>query len=232
MMMEMTGPVLVFGGPYGNLQATMAMKAEAERLRIEPDHCLCTGDVVAYCAQPQETVQFIRDWGVPVVMGNCEQALALNNDTCGCGFADGSTCDLLSKHWFAFANANLDTDSRAWMGDRPPILRFKMAGKTVVAIHGGVDDISRFIFASTPEAVKIEQATAVQADVILAGHCGLPFTQSLSNGVIWHNAGAIGMPANDGTPDVWYSVLTPQSDKIFFTHHRLTYDHQGAALRL
>ena len=47
MVMEKTSPVLVFDGPYSNLQATLAMKAETERLGMPPDHCLCTGDVAA-----------------------------------------------------------------------------------------------------------------------------------------------------------------------------------------
>ncbi|MDH3791615.1 MAG: metallophosphoesterase, partial [Rhodospirillales bacterium] len=49
-------PVLVFGGPYGNLQATRALLDEAARRGIAPSRLLCTGDVVAYCADPQATV--------------------------------------------------------------------------------------------------------------------------------------------------------------------------------
>ena len=36
-------------------------------------------------------------------------------------------------------------------------------------------------------------------DAIIGGHSGLPFTQTLGSR-LWHNPGAIGMPANDGTP--------------------------------
>ena len=97
---------------------------------------------------------------------------------------------------------------------------------------GGADEISRFIFASTPDLVKREQAALVGAHVVLAGHCGLPFTQVLENGIIWHNAGAIGLPANDGTPDVWYSVLTPGDGEIALSHHRLAYAWRRASGRL
>lgn len=228
----LTRPVLVFGGPYSNLQATLAIKDEAERRGIAPDHCICTGDVVAYCADPLDTVKLIRDWGVSVVMGNCEQSLATSAQDCGCGFAEGTVCDTLSKQWFAYAAARLDARSRDWMRTLPNSVRFELAGRRVAAIHGGVDDISRFIFASTPEEEKRQQAATAKADVILAGHCGLPFTQDLENGVIWHNAGAIGMPANDGTSDVWYSVLRPTEGGIDVTHHRLAYDHLKAAARM
>jgi len=224
--------VLIFGGPYSNYHALHALKGVAEELNISPHHCLCTGDVVAYCGDPQKTIKLIQDWGVSVVMGNCEEQFANGYDDCGCGFKEGSTCYTLSKQWFAFANGQLNRDDRRWMGERPREIRFGWKGLQVAAIHGGTDNISRYIFASTVEEEKIRQAARVNADVILAGHCGLPFTQVLKNGVIWHNAGALGMPANDGTPDVWYSLLSPHDGQFAISHHRLTYDYQGAAKRM
>jgi hypothetical protein len=226
---RLAGPVLVFGGPYSNLRATEALRGEARRLGIEADHCLCTGDLIAYCAEPAETVDLIRDWGCPVVLGNCEENLALGAEDCGCGFAEGSTCDLLAKTWFAYASARLDAERRAWVGARPRLLRCELAGRRIAVVHGAVDRISRFIFASTPEAEKRRQVGLADAEVVLAGHCGIPFTQGLGGGRVWHNAGVIGMPANDGTPAVWYSLLIPAGDAIRFEHRRLWYDQAGAA---
>lgn len=54
------GPVLLFGGNYSNLRATEALIAEASRLGVPADHVICTGDVVAYCADPQATVDRMR----------------------------------------------------------------------------------------------------------------------------------------------------------------------------
>ncbi|MFB3151536.1 MAG: hypothetical protein ACE10M_13345, partial [Alphaproteobacteria bacterium] len=47
------GPMLIFGGPYGNLQATQALLAAAAALGIPPTRILCNGDVAAYCADPR-----------------------------------------------------------------------------------------------------------------------------------------------------------------------------------
>jgi len=46
---------------------------------------------------------------------------------------------------------------------------------------------------------------------------------------LWHNPGAIGMPANDGTPRGWFSVLTPVAGGLDITLHGLDYDHRAAA---
>ena len=84
------GPVLLFGGNYSNRQATEALMLRADVLGIAPSNVVCTGDVVAYCAEPQATTAAIRDWGCHVVAGNCEEQLAAAARDCACGFEAGS----------------------------------------------------------------------------------------------------------------------------------------------
>ena len=56
----------------------------------------------------------------------------------------------------------------------------------------------------------------------------MPFTQTLGSR-LWHNPGAIGMPANDGTPRGWYSILAAEDGGIDIALHALDYDHAAAA---
>ncbi len=35
------GPLLIFGGPYGNLPATTALRTLAEQRGIPPEHIIC-----------------------------------------------------------------------------------------------------------------------------------------------------------------------------------------------
>ncbi|MEK9673350.1 MAG: metallophosphoesterase family protein [Rhodospirillaceae bacterium] len=226
---DLDGPVLLFGGPYSNLQATRALRQEADRLGIPAGRVICTGDVVAYCADADGTIDEVRDWGCHAVMGNCEEALSEGGDDCRCGFEKGSECDLLSVRWFTRASARITDDQRAWMGALPHPVTFKLAGRRMAVIHGHARDISEWIFASTPEAEKQAAFDALDADGIIAGHSGLPFTQTLPSGRMWHNPGVIGMPANDGTARAWYSVLTPREDHLAIRHVSLDYDHTGAA---
>jgi predicted phosphodiesterase len=224
-------PVLVFGGPYGNLEAMRALKERADALGIAGDHVICTGDVVAYGADPQAVVDIVRDWGCAVVMGNCEESLAADAADCGCGFNEGSTCAALSAQWFAASRRDLDNEAKIWMGRLPRRVDVTLAGRRLAAIHGGATQINRFIFASTSAAEKISEIAALAVDGILAGHCGVPFTQILDER-LWHNSGALGMPANDGTARVWFSVLTPRGGDLEITHHALDYDHEAAAVKM
>src|SRR5690349_7837516 len=107
-LVEMDGPVLFFGGPYSNLEATEALLRAAPRLDIPPARMVCTGDVVAYGADAQATVDLVRAAGIRTVMGNCEESLGAGAADCGCGYAEGSACQLLSVAWYAHADRCLD----------------------------------------------------------------------------------------------------------------------------
>ena len=221
------GPVLVFGGPYSNLQATEALFATADRLGIPPHRMICTGDVVAYGADAVRCVARLRAAGVAVVAGNCEEQLGASAADCGCGFAAGSACDRLAAVWFAHADAALGADDRAWMRGLPSCLELHVAGRRLRVVHGGVERSNQFLWASDGPELDRQLALA-EVDGVIAGHCGLPFTRIGPAG-LWHNPGVIGMPANDGTPRGWFSVLTPVTDGLEIRHHALPYDTAGTA---
>lgn len=226
-------PVLVFGGCYSNLQATRALLLEARRLDIVPERMICTGDVIAYGADPRPTLALIRDAGIATVMGNCEEALAAGAEDCGCGFAPGSACDELSVAWFAYASAQVDAADRRWMAALPRRIDLLFGRRRVAVVHGAPTRINRFIFASTADHELAAEIALSGADGVIGGHCGLPFTRQIGP-LLWHNSGAIGLPANDGTPRGWCSLLVPRGDGVEIRHLPLHYDHAAAsrAMRL
>ena len=65
-------------------------------------------------------------------------------------------------------------------------------------------------------------------DGVVAGHCGIPFARRLGD-ALWLNAGTVGLPADDGTPRVWYALLRSQAEGLRVSIHPLTYDHAAAA---
>lgn len=216
------GPVLIFGGCYSNLQATQALQQQAEHLGIAPQQVICNGDLVAYCAEPQATVDLIRAWDIPVLQGNCEQSLAEDADDCGCGFAADSACDLLSVAWYRYARRHIDAPRRAWMAGLPQSLSFQLGGRKFLLVHGGLSANNRFIFGSSPDALVAQELAQTDADVVIGGHCGIPFARQLGQRY-WLNSGVIGMPANDATQDGWYLILEPRAGAIECRWQRLSY---------
>ena len=83
---------LFFGGSYSNLHALETLKSIADELSITSDRIYHTGDIVGYCAFPEETISFVRDWNIHVIAGNVEIQLREGEDDCGCNFEEGSRC--------------------------------------------------------------------------------------------------------------------------------------------
>jgi predicted phosphodiesterase len=225
---KIDAPVLVFGGPYSNRQATEALLHQAKVLNIPPERIICTGDVVAYCAAPTETTRLVRDAGLHVVQGNCEISFGDNADDCGCGFEEGSTCDRLSAQWFDYARRQLSPEAAHWMKTLPGQIHFEMANRKLAVVHGTPAAVNRFVFPSTPLADKLDEIVSNECDGVICGHSGLPFTQNI-DGRLWHNAGVIGLPANDGTPRTWFSLLTPEESSLRIEHLPLSYDFKAAS---
>jgi predicted phosphodiesterase len=221
---EIDQPLLVFGGPYSNFAATAAMQARAQQLGIDASRVICTGDVVAYCAEPCETIDLIRDWGIHVVMGNCEESLAYSEDDCGCGFEPGSECSLLAVTWYDYANRRVSPEQRQWMRKLPRRIDFSMAARDFCVVHASLDSINEFVFASGDHAARQARVRAAGVDAVIGGHSGIPFGQKLGDRY-WLNSGVIGMPANDGGSHGWYLLLQPTGTAVEASWHRLVYDH-------
>ncbi|MFN3890462.1 MAG: radical SAM protein [Beijerinckiaceae bacterium] len=90
------------------------------------------------------------------------------------------------------------------------------------------DQASR-LFASSPDRVLLAEIAADEGDVVIAPGM-LPFTRVVQ-GKAWHSCGPLARPANDGTPRVWCSLVSPGSEpgSLIFEHIALEYDHEAAA---
>lgn len=221
-------PVLLFGGPYSNAQALGALFAAAQDRGIAPHQMICTGDIVAYCGAPQRTTAMIRAMGCAVVAGNCEIQLGSGAADCGCGFEDGTACDLLSARWFGYAAQALSDADRIWMAARPDMISFYHQGARYAVIHGGVRDVARFVWEMSPESHFLDEWDTLEqqigaVDHIIAGHCGIPFLKTTPRGQ-WINAGVIGMPPHDGRQQTRFALL--DGGEVQF--HRLSYDVEAA----
>lgn len=217
------GPLVVFGGVYSNLQAVRALTDVLQRRAA-----ICTGDILAYGADPQASVDAVRALGCPVVAGNCERQIGNGSDDCGCGFEEGTACDLASGAWFAHASAQVTEDTKAWMRNLPDIATLYHQGKRYAVVHGGARENNRFLWPSTTGEVFQEEIAQLETllgpiDGVLAGHSGIAF-QRVIDGKLWLNAGVIGMPPHDGRPETRCAVLGDDGAVI----HRLIYDADGA----
>ncbi|MEO7444672.1 MAG: hypothetical protein ABIT96_01250 [Ferruginibacter sp.] len=120
-------------------------------------------------------------------------------------------------------------DAITWLKSLPAFVSLRYLGKNIFVLHGSWFDTSGFIFKSTPWKMKHENFTATGADIIIAGHSGLPFMDAQQD-LEWINAGALGMPANDGKTSLWFATLQAGNNGMPRTQfHALEYDFTNTA---
>lgn len=226
---KLSGDVLLFGGAYSNAQALDALIEAAKAHGIAATNCIFTGDVVAYGADALACAEKMTEFGCPKILGNCEQQLLDGASDCGCGFEEGTACDIASKTWFDHASRQIGTRAFEFWGGTADWITLAHAGKRYAVIHGGAQDVARFIWSCDDDAVFLEEIAVLEArvgplDGVIAGHSGIAFERRIM-GKTWINAGVIGMPPHDEKPETRYAVLS--NDGVQF--HSLTYDHEAAA---
>lgn len=215
----------VFGGAYGNLQATQAVLEKATKLGFSSSEIIFTGDMIAYCAKPVETIDLIKSSVTHIIMGNCEEAIAKGSNHCGCGFEEGSECSILSNQWYSYCLSKIDQATADWMGTLPKELTLEIASLKFLVTHASPNSINEFIFPSD----AIIRADTRDVDGYIVGHSGIPNISQV-NSKPWINSGASGMPANDGTPRVWYATLEVQNDGLIVETHCIEYDYEQAQM--
>lgn len=212
-------PFLAVGGIGSNLAALDAFAAVAGARPV-----VSTGDIVAYAARGAECVARVRHLGWRGIAGNVERNLASGAEDCGCGFVEGGACDRLSGGWWAHARATVPMDARGWMQGLPDLAVFAAGPRRWAVLHGGAEDAGRFLWPASPDGDFDSEIARLRArfgpiDGVIAGHSGLAFARRVG-GVLWVNAGSLGLPPHDGRPQTRYAEIR-DGEAVF---HRLNYD--------
>ncbi len=179
-----------------------------------------------------------------VVSGNCDirpdsHVYRLDSDASGrvvaaSYYAANGSAETVRAQIFVVACQAIETSRLLLLspGSRHPhglANNHGQVGRNLLFSAGGAGTGS-FFYARLDQD-KAAELDRLDADGVIGGHSGLPFTDLVEDR-LWHNAGSVGLPANDGTPRAWFSVLAPDGDGIAITHHPLDYDHARAAAKM
>jgi diadenosine tetraphosphatase ApaH/serine/threonine PP2A family protein phosphatase len=219
--------IAVFGGVYANAEALDAVLADARARQAE--HVFCLGDLGGFGPHPDRVVPMLRAADVRVVRGNYDEAVASGAADCNCGYTDPRD-NHYARISYTYTVAHTSPVNRAWLGTLPGALRLSLGPYRVLMCHGSPRRINEFLWESTtPDGLLRRLLVEQDADVLLCTHTGLKWRRVLDGGARQAvNVGAIGRPENDGTPRVWYALLTatPDLDVEFVS---VPYDHESTA---
>ncbi|MDI3281379.1 MAG: metallophosphoesterase family protein [Bacillota bacterium] len=196
----------VIADVHGNLAALEAVLQDAERRGAE--EIWCAGDLVGYLPFPSEVVAELGRRGLPTVLGNYDDAVALRRIQCGCDFPDQRSFELgqISLTWTV---QHLAEEARSFLMQLPREYRREIGGRRVLMVHGSPRRLNEYLWEDFPEEELARMLEEAECDLLLCGHTHLPYHRSLSVGErSWDvvNAGSAGKPKH-GCPEATYALL-------------------------
>lgn len=221
--------IACFGGVYSNHWALRVAIDDARARGCE--RLICLGDLGAFGPNPDRTIAILQEHRVETMQGNYDNSIGHEKADCQCGYtdpADNHFARLSYEYTYRKTSAKL----RPWLRQLPAEVRFISGGRRVLCCHGSPRQTNEFLWESTTPTHLLEKfCDEFEADVIVATHTGLPWRRSLSRGRLFVNCGVLGRPPNDGTTQVGYAILDPESAS-FGEFVRLDYDHDALAAEM
>jgi calcineurin-like phosphoesterase family protein len=199
----------VFGGVYNNWIALEAVLDDAAARGCRGVYCL--GDLGGFGPHPDRVFPILQERGVVVMQGNYDHSIGHDLADCGCGYTDPRD-NHYAQLSYDYTRAHTAAAWRPWLRALPPTLRASWGGRRVLMAHGSPRRVNEFLWESTSPDPFLERMLGEhEADLLLVTHTGIPWQRRLASGRLVVNVGAIGRPANDGSHDVWYAVVTERS---------------------
>ena len=219
--------VAVFGGVYSN---HLALSAAIESARArEVDAILCLGDLGAFGPNPDKVFPILAAHDVQVVRGNYDDSIARGLDDCQCGYTDPRD-NHYARLSYQYTFHKTSPANRLVMADFPEAIRFRLGELDVLACHGSPRQTNEFLWESTTPTHFLDKLTTDFAtDVILGTHTGIHWERRWGGDRAYVNVGALGRPANDGRPEVWYALIQAEGRHLDVEFVPVVYDHVALA---
>jgi putative phosphoesterase len=195
--------IAVFGDLHANSAATDAVLADIDQQ--PPDYVVCLGDLVGYGAYPNETIDAVRQRGIPTIMGNYADGVGFDRDDCGCAYKDADE-RARGQQSLLWTRAHVDPDRKAYLRSLLPDYRLEVSGTRFRFVHGSPRRMNEYLFEDRDPASLERIAKVADADVLIFGHTHIPWDRVIA-GVRFINAGSVGKP-KDGDPRACWVLLS------------------------
>jgi predicted phosphodiesterase len=202
--------VALFGGVYSNYLALEAAITDARRRGAEALYCL--GDLGGFGPYPDRVFPLLRQAAVVCVQGNYDKSVAQGAADCGCGYSDPRD-NYFARISYEYTVRGTSSENRRWLDALPQVARIEVGASRLLLCHGSPRQINEFLWeTTTPDGLIEKFCRETDSDVVCFTHTGIKWHRALTTGRWAVNVGALGRPENDGTPRVWYALVTADPD--------------------
>jgi predicted phosphodiesterase len=215
--------VILFGGVYSNYISLEYLLKECQKMDAEAIFCL--GDIGGFGPHPNRSYEHLQDTKVTTLAGNYDLSLSQGLDDCGCGYTDPRD-NHFAQISYDYTFQNTSQPNKDWLITLPRLIRFRLADLKVLLCHGSPRRTNEFLWdSSSPDHLLHRFLEDSGADVLCFTHTGLKWYRRLTGNRHTVNVGVIGRPENDGTPNVWFTLLEAREQDLKCFFLPLDYNH-------
>lgn len=219
--------IALFGGVYNNYLALESACRDATRRGAERIYCL--GDLGAFGPHPDRVFPLLDAYQVQCVQGNYDDSIGNALDDCQCGYTDPRD-NHFAQISYDYTLANTCDANRAYLRELPKEIRTEAGGQSLLLCHGSPRRTNEFLWESTTSTHFLDHLTdAADVELVAATHTGIKWQRELKDGRRFVNVGVLGRPENDGTTNVWYTMLEIEPRQCNVQFIPVQYDHQRLA---
>jgi predicted phosphodiesterase len=219
--------IACFGGIYSNHLALAAALQDVQGRGADAVYCL--GDFGGFGPRPNRSLELLRDHNVNCIQGNYDNSIGNELDDCQCGYTDPRD-NYFAQISYEYTLRHTDPAHRAWMRTLPESIRLHLGPLDVLLCHGSPRKMNEFLWESTTSTQFLDSlASQFQADAMLTTHTGIRWQRQLSQDRQLVNVGVLGRPENDGTTNVWYTLLEHDGTNLSAQFVPVNYDHAALA---
>ena len=219
---------VIISDVHANLEAVETCFREIDRIR--PDRIICLGDLVDYCAQPNEVMDIIRARCDVIIIGNHDEAQIYHSISDG--FSDRAR--ISSIH----TRSVLKEEHKEFIAT----LQYTHSENSLLFVHGSPHKPAEYDYILDRYEAYIN-FRAFEERICFIGHSHQPLVfkeGNLSSKIVIEkgvndsgryiiNVGSVGQP-RDGDPRLSFGVF--DTEKFQYKSIRLSYDIKSAAQKI
>ncbi len=219
--------IACLGGVYSNYLALEAALCDIARRGVDAIYCL--GDLGAFGPHPDRVFPLLHAYGVQCLQGNYDDSVGNGLDDCQCGYTDPRD-NHFAQISYDYTLQNTSVANREFLRGLPRRLVIELGDQRVMLCHGSPRRTNEFLWESTTPTHFLEKLTRdYDVDWILATHTGIKWYRPLAGGRGFVNVGVLGRPENDGTTQVWFTILNHSNSGTVPQFVAVDYDYRRLA---
>jgi predicted phosphodiesterase len=217
--------VALVADPHANLVAFEAVLADLQLRHV--DRSVCLGDVAAFGPQPAETIARLRELGWPVVMGNTDEFLFMDEVPPPENEREQRLFDLVS--WAREQLAPADVE---FVRSFEPTVTVPLGdGDELLCFHGSPTSFNERLLPTTPDDELARALLPHRALIMACGHTHLQMFRRVRD-ILLVNAGSVGLPAESIPSDPSPQAQTEEPLAPWAEYAIVDYERGNVAVEL